>query len=441
MTLPTTGPLSLLNIYNEKRGRSQSNDEPANDDEHLSLRGLSVDGTSAAARDYIHDGDDRFIDGTPNGTAPYAISEFRGYSQFQWSTSTIYAPTGYFTSQDTSSTSGSAVAGTSILITFNSNNSHTVQFQDFTNSAPGSGGTYSTAQTFSSTSTPNSLQVRWKFFQYDRIISTGADSGDKVEVNFHSANATVFTGTSSSASNQSYQTNWQSCTPFALGGNNANTQSSYIRITCDNGGFINFDQDDRIEINTDLSSQYLGLQLRANSSDSNIITFRNSLSTNAEIIADSFFEEPDFSCIMPDMLVKRKVVIDDIEQHEWTRIGDIVVGDYILAQGDLNDPSVLPQWAEVTEARTHTRSGYWDVYGIHITNDHPVWLTNDTHTADINPFRWVKVEDMRDVIERTYVEGSVDTIYLGTTPGHFYVWNEDQSKALTVSGDYATETD
>ena len=87
MTLPTTGPLSILNIYNEKRGRSQSTDEPANDDEHLSLTGLSVDGTvvnptgNNNARDYIHDGDDRFIDGTPNSSQPFRISEFRGYSQ------------------------------------------------------------------------------------------------------------------------------------------------------------------------------------------------------------------------------------------------------------------------------------------------------------------------------------------------------------------------
>ena len=109
------------------------------------------------------------------------------------------------------------------------------------------------------------------------------------------------------------------------------------------------------------------------------------------------------------------------------------MGDYILAQGDLNDTDVLPQWAEVRETRTHTRSGYWDVGGIHITNDHPVWLTDDTHSA------WVKVEDMRDGIERTYVEGSCDPVYLETTPGHFYVWNKDKETPLTVSGSYAPQ--
>tara|TARA_B100001059_G_scaffold174220_1_gene174481 strand:- start:216 stop:794 length:579 start_codon:yes stop_codon:yes gene_type:complete len=189
--------------------------------------------------------------------------------------------------------------------------------------------------------------------------------------------------------------------------------------------------EDIVRIDTDTSSHYVGLQYRANGND--IITFRNNLSTNVLIQAQSYYFDPDFTCIMPDMLVLRKVIIDDHVHDEWIRIGDIEVGDYILAQGDLNDSSVVPQWAEVTEARTHNRGGYWDVGGIHITNDHPVWLTDDTHSA------WVKVEDMRDGIEKTYVEGSCDPVYLGTTPGHFFVWDKDQNKVFTVSGDYAPQ--
>ena len=118
-----------------------------------------------------------------------------------------------------------------------------------------------------------------------------------------------------------------------------------------------------------------------------------------------------------------------------TRIGDIAVGDFISAPANLNDRSQGSQWVEVTEARTHTRSGYWDVEGIHITNDHPVWLDHNG-TKD-----WVKVEDMWDGITRSYVAGTVDPVYLGTDPGYYYVYPVDKSGKLIVSGDYAPTTE
>ena len=433
MTLPTTGPLSILNIYNEKRSRSQSNDEPVNDDDTLSLTGLSVDGTvvnpgqSNNARDYVHDGDDRFIDGTPNGSAPYAISEFRGYSQFSWSTNVIYAPTGFFTQSDTDSNGGTAVAGTSILVTWNQNNTHTVQFDDFTNSAPGTNpATYSTAQTFTSSSNPTSLEVRWIFFNYARTISSDADSTDKCEVNFHSANDTVFTGSDSSNSSLTYTSPWQSCRPYAFSGNNSNAQSSYVRLTA-SGGNTNVGDVIRVQAATGSATRYLGLQYRANGSNNSVITFRNSTSTAVDIKADSFFDPPDFTCIMPDMLV--------IANGQFKRVGDVQVGDMIRAQKNLYDRSAGDMEVMVKESRPHTRSGYWDVGGIHITNDHPVWLTDHTHSA------WVKVEDMRAGIERTYIEGSVDPVYLETLPGWYYVYSADKSKVFTVSGNYATTTE
>ena len=119
----------------------------------------------------------------------------------------------------------------------------------------------------------------------------------------------------------------------------------------------------------------------------------------------------------------------------YVRIGDIVVGDRVLAQGSLTDSSITEQYVEVTEARTHTRSGYWNVEGIHITNDHPVWLTDESSSA------WVKVEDMRADVNRTYVAGTVDPVYLGTNPGWYYVWSADRTKGFTVSGDYAPTTE
>jgi hypothetical protein len=65
MALPSTGQISLQDILFEKQGSTTARTD-------VSLKGLSVDGTA----DYgTFD-----ISGTPNGTAPYGISEFHGWS-------------------------------------------------------------------------------------------------------------------------------------------------------------------------------------------------------------------------------------------------------------------------------------------------------------------------------------------------------------------------
>ena len=82
MALPSSGQLSMLDIFQEKTGLSGS--DPGADRESLSLRGMTLDGVA----DY-YDTDDGFIDvtGQPSNTAtPYKISEFYGYSQFSWGT-------------------------------------------------------------------------------------------------------------------------------------------------------------------------------------------------------------------------------------------------------------------------------------------------------------------------------------------------------------------
>ena len=66
MALPNSGQISLKDILDEKQGGTTARTD-------ISLKGLSVDGTADSS------GGD--ITGTPNGTAPYAMSEFHGYSQ------------------------------------------------------------------------------------------------------------------------------------------------------------------------------------------------------------------------------------------------------------------------------------------------------------------------------------------------------------------------
>ena len=85
MALPSSGQISMLDIYQEKTGFSSGRRD--GDDSVFSLTGFSVDGTvvnpgaSNNARDFIHDGDiNEFRDGSPNQSAPYRMSEFHGYA-------------------------------------------------------------------------------------------------------------------------------------------------------------------------------------------------------------------------------------------------------------------------------------------------------------------------------------------------------------------------
>ena len=74
MPLPTTPgqSLSMSEIIAEKQGNTTART-------NVSLKGLSVDGVADSS------GGD--ITGTPDGNAPYAISEFSGYSQSFWPSS------------------------------------------------------------------------------------------------------------------------------------------------------------------------------------------------------------------------------------------------------------------------------------------------------------------------------------------------------------------
>ena len=69
MALPSSGQISLDNILDEKQGSTTART-------NVSLRGLSVDGVADSS------GGD--IAGSPNQSAPHAMSEFHGFSAFSW---------------------------------------------------------------------------------------------------------------------------------------------------------------------------------------------------------------------------------------------------------------------------------------------------------------------------------------------------------------------
>ena len=85
MAIPSSGEIKMAgagtnSIAQEKAGTTSGTPSAV---ENVSLRGLSVDGVN----DFTYTGGAAVdITGTPNGTAPYAMSEFHGYSQFSWGT-------------------------------------------------------------------------------------------------------------------------------------------------------------------------------------------------------------------------------------------------------------------------------------------------------------------------------------------------------------------
>jgi hypothetical protein len=418
MALPTTN-ISLNAIHVEVGGTSGT---------QVSLNDADIRGIGGT--DSTYDGGDGI--NTTSGTT-ISIGEFRNASAFSWTSPTggfSYAPTAAFNIEEENREGNEARARTRINITWNSNGTHTTSYTDDARNYPGDvvsgAGTNAGGNIVSSTNSVSILEARWVFVDVDVDFQT-ATSNEKVGITYipggsiGTTSVTVRNNTQGGATDLDFTDSWRTITPAVMGGSGSNTQTFDVFTQAES----TTSSGDGCVISTSATSDYIGLQIRANSDDSTILTLRSSLTNTASI--DSYsFEIPEFTCIMPDMIVLE-------ESKGYIRIGDIAVGDRIYAKGDLNDSTVDGIYAEVTEARTHTRSGYWNVDGLHITNDHPVWL-NDSGTG-----KWVNVEDMRDGIARNYVAGTVDPVYLGTTPGHYYVYTDNTK--FTVSGSYAPTTE
>lgn len=424
MTLPSSGQLSLKDILDEKQGSTTART-------NISLQGLSVNGTADSS------GGD--ITGTPNGSAPYQVSEFYGYPplvNFVWGSSTSTVPSTYFDlngADTTTSGSQEASAGTRIDVTWFSTYMR-IAYEEYVLSTTSSNGLTSQSSNINisftgDTASIDYIQARWRIIDGNIAIDSGTNNQILALYKTNGHNVTDLNDTTTqvirsngqSGTNQDFTGSYVTITPSTYNG----TVTQSYAIQCNSAG-----SNDDTRLRLTASGDSIQLEIRVVRTDGSGTTHTIQKpyvsSTNPDIHSTSF-EIPDFTCIMPNMFV--------IAESGWKRIGDVVVGDRILAQGDLNNPDEIPIYVDVNEARTHTRSGYWNVGGIHITNDHPVWLTDETGSE------WVTVDNMRDGIARTYVDGSVDPVYLGTNPGHFYVFSEDKQKVFTVSGDYAPTTD
>lgn len=393
----------------------------------------------------------------PNQTEPYGMDEFRGYDhdyvapQASWTNGTTAYDTGtawgniFGEGASTGTSLGRVIS--QINLTWGSNGLAWGLVDDHVNCDVTETGadTSSSGQSLAFAITNfttgcTKVEVRWR--TVSAITTVSNVTGNKITANYHrtGSQANVYSGNrdlgtniaTASNSNLSFTDSWRDISPAAMGGSYSNSQS--YSVACEIGGTSSSYEGNTVQLRAGANSGYgLFFDIRLTKENGTTTTksfFKNYSSNTSERLDLEYneFEIPAFTCIMPDMIVKEQT-------KGYIRIGDIVVGDRILAQGSLTDSSVSEQYVEVTEARTHTRSGYWNVEGIHITNDHPVWLD---HNGTKN---WVKVEDMWDGITRSYIAGTVDPVYLGTNPGWYYVWSADRTKGFTVSGDYAPTTE
>ena len=113
-------------------------------------------------------------------------------------------------------------------------------------------------------------------------------------------------------------------------------------------------------------------------------------------------------CLLPYMLVKRR---DGL----LVKVKDLNVGDMIeTPRGHTAVKSLV---------KDHPRSGYYSIEGeLHITNDHPILIDG----------KLVLAEDY--IGNKEYIEGRVDTVYVGTEDEVFNVYCGDN--VYVVSGRY-----
>ena len=388
----------------------------------------------------------------PDGSPPHAMSEFFSYDHdktapvFNWtgpSGSIIYASTGMFDVSDTDDANNPVYAGTEIQIVWGTGGTHTVGIRDWRNAStptgtgavrtPSSG--FTSLTNITSSNTPTSLQARWIVVDGDFTMD-GTTGDDDVKAAYlpggslSTTTQTVRGGAQTNVTNHDYNGAYVDIKPAAFSGSGSNTQLFRFFAEADGAGA----SAGQATISTNASGDYVALQIRANGDNSKVITIRSPNITNSVDISALSFEAPDFSCLLPTMQVRH-------ETKGLIPISSVVVGDNIETVADLNNISGSKIYTRVTENTIHNRSGYWNVEnGLKITNDHPVWLSDESSSA------WVKVEDMRPHINRTYHAGAVDTHYVATEAGHFYAYYENVTfdnpgYRWIVSGNYSPETD
>ena len=452
MPVPSSGQINIKGIYSEIN--EDDYDAQNMEDSNVSLSGLAGGSFNTVNATYGWTGSDNTSGETGSGitSQPHKISEWRGYDHdeappaFSWtgpSGNIIYAGTGMFDVSDTDDGNQRTYAGTEIQIVWGTGGTHTVGIRDWRNAStptgtgavrtPSSGFTSLTSIT--SSNTPTSLQARWIVVDGDFTMD-GTSDDDHIKAKYlpggslSTTTQTVRGGAQSNVTDTDFTGTYVDIKPAAFSGSGSNTQVFRFMAEADGAG----SSAGQAKITTNASGDYVALQIRANGDNNKVITIRSPNITSSVDIEALSFEAPEFSCLLPTMQVRH-------ETKGLIPISSVVVGDNIETVSDLNNTSAGKIYTRVTENTIHNRSGYWNVEnGLKITNDHPVWLSDESSSA------WVKVEDMRPHINRTYHEGAVDTHYVATEAGHFYAYYENVTfenpgYKWIVSGNYSPETD
>jgi len=428
MALQTSGSISLNEIWIESQGSG--------------FAGGFTSSTDVANIRNLVEASGKTINNTA-GTQ-ISFSDFYGAEAFGFGAATNTIPSALVTQVGDNTNGGNMYAGIQIKVTWNSNNSHTIAYQDGTLFNPGgdfyTGGS-SGSGSFTTSVNPEVLQFRW-VVNNANISHVDTNSGNEFfRINYNVNSTTTVNLQDISNPNDSdydYTSSWITCTPSNFGGSSNNTQRFQLYVGANAspndeqaGSFFTLD-----------SGGYIRLEFRGQNgnvpNNGNIHAFhpvhniqKSYVSSSNPTLSAYSWDEPEDSCIMPDMLVYTQA-------NGYVKVGNIVVGDRILAAGSLTDTSIVDQYVEVTEVSPHNRSGYWDIKGLHITNDHPIWIGE----------AWVNVEDLDSRTPKTYIEEDSAPIYLGTTPGWYYVYGEDKIsedsmklRQWTVSGSYAATTE
>ena len=147
--------------------------------------------------------------------------------------------------------------------------------------------------------------------------------------------------------------------------------------------------------------------------------------SNSFNFASGYYYLGTFSCIMPTVYVKEKT-------KGFIQASEVRKNDYLEGKKDLNGGDE-PQWVKVIkEPVSHTREGYYDIEGIHITGDHPVWITKARE--------WVPAGELKPRYPGAngYIEGECNPIYIETNPGHYSVYNQAAVDVITNGADSRT---
>ena len=117
---------------------------------------------------------------------------------------------------------------------------------------------------------------------------------------------------------------------------------------------------------------------------------------------------PGGYCLLPDMLVKRA-------SGSLVRVEDLEIGDFIRTEDGLTQVESL--------IKDHPREGHYIIEDeLYITDDHPMSMDGQVFRAELYKGK------------KEYVEGKVNTIYVGTVDSFFSVFCKNN--VYSVSGSY-----